>query len=116
MARKRSKVDAPMAKGPEPAAAVVIYDGRTGAIFGTHFFSTRDGANLPEPPELERIALSHAARDGCDTRRHRVLHVDPVALKPGYHYAVSVKARKPSLVEGKRSRGRSAVALASRDA
>ena len=111
MARKSRKADVPLGTRLEPAAAVVVYNGRTGAIFGSHLFSAVDGVALPERAELDRIALAHAARDGCDVRRHKVLHVDPTALRPGCHYAVSVKARKPSLVERRQRRKRAAASL-----
>ena len=110
MARKSRKADVSSGKRLEPAAAVVIYDGRTGAIFGSHLFSAAEGATLPERAELNRIALAHAARDGCDVRRHKVLHIDPAALRPGCHYAVSVKTRKATLVE-RRQRKKAAAAL-----
>jgi hypothetical protein len=111
MARKRRKADVPTGKRLEPAAAVVVYDGKTGAIFGSHLFSVAEGAELPERGELDRIALAHAARDGCDVRRHKVLHVDPTTLKPGCHYAVSMKATKATLVEQPQRRKRAAASL-----
>lgn len=111
MARKGRKADVPSGKKLEPAATLVIYNSKTGAIFGSHSFSAADGATLPERAELDRIALAHAARDGCDVRRHKVLHVDPTALRPGCHYAVSVKARKPSLVERRQRKKGAAASL-----
>jgi hypothetical protein len=111
MARKSRKADVPSGRRLQPAAAVVVYDSRTGAIFGSHLFSAVDGAALPERAELDRIALAHAACDGCDLRRHKVLHVEPGALRKGCHYAVAVKGRKPALVERPRRRKGTAAAL-----
>jgi hypothetical protein len=104
MARK-GKADAAArpAVALAPAAAVVLYDRKTGAIFGTHYFGATEGVELPGQDELERIAFEQAARDGCRVRQVKALHVDPAKLKPGCNYAVSVKTRKPSLMERKRS-------------
>ena len=87
----------------EPAAAIVIYNRQTGLIFGTHYFAVEPGAELPDSKELERLALEQAGRDGCDARKHKVLHVDPVSLKEGCSYRVSAKG---VLVENKQGRAR----------
>ena len=89
--------------GPlQPAAAVLLYHHRTGAIFSTHYFAAVAGVKLPERDELERVALAHASRDGCDTKSHKVLHVDPATIKRGVGYRVAVA--KATLAEVKTSR------------
>jgi hypothetical protein len=76
--------------GPlQPAAAVILYNRRTGVIFSTHYFSATNDAKLPDKDELERVALEHAAKDGCEARTHKALHVDPAALKRGVGYRVA---------------------------
>jgi hypothetical protein len=80
---------APKDGGPLlPSEAIVVYNRRTGAIFSTHYFSVANGAKLPDSDELERVALDHAAKDGCDRRAHSMLRVDPAALKRGTAYRV----------------------------
>jgi hypothetical protein len=76
--------------GPlQPAAAVILYNRRTGVIFSTHYFSATNDAKLPNKDELERVALQHAAKDGCEASMHTALHVDPTALKRGVGYRVA---------------------------
>ena len=76
--------------GPlQPAVAVILYNHRTGVIFSTHYFSAVNDAKLPDKDELERVALEHAARDGCKASTHKALHVDPAALKRGVGYRVA---------------------------
>lgn len=89
--------------GPlQPAVAVILYHHRTGAIFSTHYFAAVEGVKLPERDELERVALAHATRDGCDAKAHKVLHVDPTTVKRGVGYRVAVG--KGRLIEVKASR------------
>jgi hypothetical protein len=88
----------------EPAAAVILYHGKTGAIFSTHYFSAGAGAELPAKDELERIAVAAAARDGCKTARHLALHIDPAELQRGVHYRISLKKGTLARVEKKRSK------------
>ena len=89
--------------GPlQPAAAVILYHHRTGTIFSTHYFAAVPGVTLPARDELEKVALSHATRDGCDSRTHKVLHVDPATIKRGVGYRVAVA--KAALVEVKAKR------------
>ena len=39
--------------GPlQPAAAVILYNHRTGVIFSTHYFSAVNDAKLPDKDEL----------------------------------------------------------------
>lgn len=83
----------------QAATAVVLYNKRTGAIFGIHYFGAAAGVDLPGEDELERVALSQAAKDGCDARTHNALHVDPSSLRRGVSYRVSVA--KKTLVEVK---------------
>jgi hypothetical protein len=97
--------------GPlQPAAAVILYNHRTGVIFSTHYFSTVDDAQLPDKDELERVALEHAAKDGCKVSTHKALHVDPAALKRGVGYRVA----KGKLTEVKAGRLRPKALSASR--
>ena len=89
--------------GPlQPAAAVILYHHRTGAIFSTHYFAAVLGATLPARDELEKVALAHATRDGCDSRTHKVLHVDPATLKRGVGYRVAVAKATLAEVKAKR--------------
>ena len=89
--------------GPlQPAAAVILYHHRTGAIFSTHYFAAVEGVKLPERDELARVALAHATQDGCDAKTHKVLHVDPATVKRGVGYRVAVA--KATLAEVKASR------------
>jgi hypothetical protein len=89
--------------GPlQPAAAVILYNHRTGAIFSTHYFAAVEGVKLPERDELERVTLAHATRDGCDAKTHKMLHVDPATIKRSVGYRVSVA--KAALVAVKASR------------
>lgn len=89
--------------GPlQPAAAVILYHHRTGAIFSTHYFGAVEGVELPERDELERVAVAHATRDGCDAKTYKVLHVDPATIKRGVGYRVSVA--KATLAEVKTGR------------
>ena len=81
---------------------MVLYNKSTGAIFAIHYFGAADGIDLPEDDELERVALSNAAKDGCDARTHKALHVDPASLRRGASYRVSVTKR--TLVEVKSRR------------
>ena len=83
----------------QAATAVVLYNKRTGVIFGIHYFGAADGIALPDADELERVALSQAAKDGCDAGTHNTFHVDPSSLRPGVSYRVSVAKR--TLVEVK---------------
>lgn len=93
----------PQGSGPlQPAAAVILYHHRTGAIFGTHYFAAVEGVKLPERDELARVALAHATQDGCDAKTHKVLHVDPATVKRGVAYRVAVA--KATLTEVKASR------------
>jgi hypothetical protein len=86
---------------------VVIYHHRTGAIFSTHYFAAVPGVTLPERDELEKVALAHATRDGCDARTHKVLHVDPATIKRGVGYKVSVAKAMLAEVKAKRQAPRS---------
>ena len=72
----------------EPAAAVILYNHRTGVIFSTHYFSVVNDAKLPDKGELERVALEQAAKDGCKLSTHKVLHIGPAELKRGVGYRV----------------------------
>jgi hypothetical protein len=85
---------------PRAARALVLYNKSTGAVFAIHYFGAADGVDLPDEDELERVALANAARDGCNARTHKVLHVDPSLLRPGVSYRVSIAKR--TLVEAKR--------------
>ncbi|MBV8191901.1 MAG: hypothetical protein JOY64_03345 [Alphaproteobacteria bacterium] len=87
----------------QPQAAVFLYHQRTGRLSHTHFFAAAPGAELPPREELERVALAHAEKDGCNLRRHKVLHVDPATLKPGTGYRVSVTRRALIEVTPRRS-------------
>ena len=78
---------------PQAARAVVLYNKSTGAIFAIHYFGAADGVDLPEDDELEQVALSNAAKDGCDARTHKALHVDPTSLRRGVSYRVSIAKR-----------------------
>jgi hypothetical protein len=73
----------------QPEAAVILYNRRTGVIFSTHYFSATNDAKLPDKQELERVALEHAVKDGCEASMHKSLHVDPAALKRGVGYRVA---------------------------
>jgi hypothetical protein len=107
---RRSRVEIPPASVQlEPAAAVILYHGKTGAIFSTHYFSASAGAELPDKAELERIALREAVRDGCKAAQHKALHVDPAKLQRGVSYRVSVKKRALAVAQ-KRTRKLSAFA------
>ena len=76
--------------GPsQPASAVILYNHRTGVIFSTHYFSAVDNAKLPDKDELERVALEHAAKDGCKLTSHKALHVNPAELKRGVGYRIA---------------------------
>jgi DNA topoisomerase IB len=113
MARKsKSRVEtiSPASVRLEPGVAVVLYHGKTGAIFSTHYFSASAGAELPGKEELERIALSEAARDGCKATQHKALHVDPATLQRGVSYRVSIKKQVLKAVGQKRPRKLSAFA------
>ena len=91
--------------GPlQPAAAVVLYHHRTGAIFSTHYFAAVAGAVLPERDELEKVALAHATGDGCDARTHKALHVDPATIKRGVGYRVAVAKVTLAEVKAKRQK------------
>ncbi len=95
-------------RGPlQPAAAVILYHHRTGAIFSTHYFAAIDGVSLPQRDELEKVALAHATRDGCDARTHKVLHVDPAAIRRGVAYRVAVARATLAEVKAKRPAPRS---------
>jgi hypothetical protein len=95
----------PQDGGPlQPAAAVILYHQRTGTIFSTHFFGAVEGVKLPAKDELEKVALAHATRDGCDAKTHKVLHVDPATIKRGVKYRVAVA--KAALAEVKPGRQR----------
>jgi hypothetical protein len=106
------------AGGPsQPQSTVILHNRRTGAIFSTHYFSAAPGATLPDKEELKRVALAHAAKDGCDTGTHKALHLDPAALERGIAYRVSppkgvltaVKTRRrrtQSLTAGRSSKSR----------
>jgi len=72
-----------------PGTAVILYNTRTGVIFSTHYFSVSNGAKLPDRDELERVALEHAVKDGCQPSIHKVLHVDPATVKRGVGYRVA---------------------------
>ena len=76
---------------------MVLYNNGTGVIFGIHYFGGADGIHLPDAAELERVALSQAAKDGCDAGTHNAFHVDPSSLQPGVSHRVSVAKR--TLVE-----------------
>jgi hypothetical protein len=103
--KSKASATLPEGGGPlQPATAVILYNRRTGVIFSTHYFSATSGAKLPDKDELEQIAVAHAAKDGCDARTHKALHVDPAALKRGVGYRVSVA--KGVLAEVKAGRQR----------
>src|SRR5258708_38951392 len=90
---RKSKSSATMLEGGgplQPATAVILYNRRTGVIFSTHYFSATSDAKLPDKEELERVALTHATKDGCDARTHKALHVDPAMLTRGVGYRVSI--------------------------
>jgi len=94
--------------GPlQPATAVILYNRRTGVIFTTHYFSATHNAKLPEKAELERVALAHATKDGCDAGTHKALHVDPATLKRGVGYRVSIAKGVLAEVKAGRQRPRS---------
>jgi hypothetical protein len=109
MARKPKAPGNPIAGGGplRPAAAVILYNRRTGAILNTHYFSAVHGARLPERAELERIAMAQAARDGSEIRMHLALHVDPAALQRGVAYRVSPAKRMLAAVKAGRQKPRS---------
>lgn len=94
----------PQAGPLQPAAAVILYHQRTGAIFSTHYFAAVPGVTLPERDELEKVALAHATRDGCDTPTHKMLHVDPATIKRGVGYKVAVAKGTLAEVKAKRQR------------
>jgi hypothetical protein len=109
MARKsKAPASLPQGHGPlQPATAIILYNRRTGVIFSTHYFSAGNGAKLPDKDELERVALARATKDGCDARTHKALHVDPVTLKRGVGYCVSIAKGVLAEVKPGRQRPRS---------
>ena len=84
------------------------------AIFCTHYFSVVGGAKLPDFGELERLALDHANRDGCNIRTHSTLLVDPAEIARGVAYRVvkgkltkvRVAGRSPKSIALAKAKGR----------
>jgi hypothetical protein len=78
---------------PQPAATVVVYDRRTGAILHHHHVSAAPGAEIPDDDQLARFILDHAVHA---TRRHAsdvdCLKVATDAIKPETSYRVDVAA------------------------
>ena len=76
---------------PQPAAAFVVYDRRTGAVLHHHMVSAAPGAEIPDDEQLGRFILDHAVHT---TRRHAseidCLKVSADALKPKCTYRVDV--------------------------
>ena len=89
MATEPSTSMTPLEAALQPAAAVILYNHRTGVIFSTHYFGVVNGAELPDKDELERVALEQATKDGCKLSTHKALHVDPATLKRGVGYRVA---------------------------
>ena len=113
MAKRSTKKQlAPHAPTPlQPETVVILYHQRTGVISHTHFFSVANGGKLPGREELERVALAHAEKDGCDIKVHKAIHVDPTMLKRGTAYRVAVGKRSAGLVEVKAAAKKSAPSL-----
>ena len=78
---------------PEPEAVhgMVVYDPKTGAIVHRHIAVRYPGGRTQKKPALEKRALELTAARGIDTKRLRVLHVDPAAFSDGVEYRVDVK-------------------------
>jgi hypothetical protein len=78
---------------PEPEAVhgMVVYDPKTGAILHRHLAVRYPGGRTQERRELEKRALELTAARGIDTKRLRVLHIDPAAFAEEVEYRVDVK-------------------------
>lgn len=90
---------------PEPEAiqGMVVYDSKTGAIVHRHLAVRYPGGRTHELPDLEKRALELTAARGMDTKRLRVLHVNPSIFDEDVEYRVDVKRRT---LEPKRRKSR----------
>lgn len=76
---------------PQPAAAFVVFDRRTGEVLHHHMVSAAPGAEIPDDDQLMRFILDHAVHA---TRRHAsevdCLKVPADAIEPKCSYRVDV--------------------------
>src|SRR5207302_8272015 len=78
---------------PEPEAVhgMVVYDSKTGTILHRHLAVRYPGGRPQELHEIEKRAIELTAVRGIDTKRLRVLHIDPAVFAEDVEYRVDVK-------------------------
>jgi len=79
---------------PTMGASIVVYDRRNGRIVHIHHVIALEGAEPSTKGEIERAALSHAARRGHEESKIAALRVDPARFEEGRHYKVDVKTSR----------------------
>lgn len=75
----------------EAMHGLIVYDSKTGVIVHRHLAVRYPGGRSQEKPELEKRALELTASRGIETKRLRVLHVDPAVFNDDVEYRVDVK-------------------------